>query len=357
MKKTLALLLVIVLAVALFAGCGTTTATPSAAPSASAPASTEPSPSAEPSAAAPATVKTGLAILTSIAKSADAGEKDGLAQADSLIVAVTVGADGKIVSCVIDQAQSKVSFNAKGELVTALDAAFKTKNELGAEYGMGKASGIGKEWNEQAAAFAQYVIGKTADEVKGIAVNEEGKATDADLTASVTVHVTDFIAGVQKAVANAQELGATASDKLSVGTATNIAKSKNAAADAEGLAQIYSTYTAITTSADGVITSCIIDASQSNVNFDTAGKITTDLTVAPQTKNELGDAYGMKKASSIGKEWYEQAAAFAAYVTGKTTSAVAGIAVSEGYAGDTDLKASVTVHITDFLAILAKAAA
>ena len=329
MKKTLALLLAIVFAVALFTGCGTS----------------------------PSTVKTGLAILTSIAKSADAGEKDGVAQADSLIVAVTVSADGKIVSCVIDQAQTKVNFNTKGELVTALDSTFMTKNELGADYGMGKISTIGKEWNEQAAAFAQYVIGKTADEVKGIAVDAEGKATSADLTASVTVHVTDFIAGVQKAVANAQDLGAVSTDKLGVGTATNIEKSQNAAADADGLAQIYSTYTAITTNADGVITSCIVDASQSNVNFDMTGKITTDLTIALQTKNELGGAYGMKKASSIGKEWNEQATAFAAYVTGKTTTDVAGTAVSEGYAGDADLKASVTVHITDFLAIIAKAAA
>ncbi len=352
MKKTLALLLVIVFAVALFAGCGSSTT-----PSASTSASTAPSavPSEEPS-TAPEAVKTGLAIINSVAKSADAGEKDGLAQADSLIVAVTVDSAGVITDCVIDQAQSKVNFSTKGELVTALDAAFQTKNELGTGYGMGKASTIGKEWNEQAAAFAQYVIGKTVDEVKGIAV-AEGYAADADLKASVTVHITDFIAGVEKAVANARELGAVKGDKLSVGTATNIAKSTSAAADAEGLAQIYSTYTTITTNAAGVISSCIIDASQTNVNFDVTGKITTDLTVAPQTKNELGDAYGMKKASTIGKEWNEQAAAFAAYVTGKTGADVAGIAVSEGYAGDADLKASVTVHITDFLAIIAKALA
>ena len=64
---------------------------------------------------------------------------------------------------------------------------------------MAKASSIGKEWNEQAAAFAQYVLGKTVDEVKGIAVNEEGVATDADLTASVTVHIAPFVANIEKA--------------------------------------------------------------------------------------------------------------------------------------------------------------
>lgn len=350
MKKLSALLLVFVLAAALLTGCATTGTTPSASPSAST------APSIQPSAASPAAVKTGLAIITSVAKSTDAGEKDGLAQADSLIVAVTVGADGKIVSCVIDQAQTKVNFSAAGEIITALDSTFKTKNELGTAYGMGKTSGIGKEWNEQAAAFAAYVVGKTADEVKGIAVDAEGKTTATDLTASVTVHVTDFIAGVEKAVANAKDLGAAATDILGVGTVTNIAKSTNVG-EKDGLAQVYSTYTALTKDAAGTITSCIIDASQSNVNFDKTGKITTDITAPAQTKNELGDAYGMKKASSIGKEWNEQAAAFAAYVTGKTVSEVQGIAVAEGLATDTDLIASVTVHITDFQAIIVKAAA
>ena len=54
-----------------------------------------------------------------------------------------------------------------------------------------------------------------------------------------------------------------------------------------------------------------------------------------QTKNQLGDGYGMKQASSIGKEWNEQAAGFCAYVTGKTAAQVAGLAVDEsGKAAD-----------------------
>lgn len=352
MKKILSTLLAALFIVALFTGCGTKTTETSASPSPSASAAT----STEPSASAPATVKTGLAIITSIAKSTDAGEKDGLAQADSLIAAVTVGADGKIVSCVIDAAQTKVNFGTDGVIITPLDTVFKTKNELGTEYGMGKASSIGKEWNEQAAAFAKYVIGKTADEVKGIAVDESKHATGADLKASVTVSIGTFINAVQKAAANAKDLGASATDKLGIGTTTNIAKSKNAGDD-PGLAQVYSTYTALTKDAAGKITSCIIDASQANINFDKTGKITTDITAAVQTKDELGDAYGMKKASSIAKEWNEQAAAFAAYVTGKTVSEVQSIAVTEGKPSGADLTSSVTIHITDFQAIIAKAAA
>ena len=76
---------------------------------------------------------------------------------------------------------------------------FESKNELGEGYGMKKASGIGKEWNEQAAAFAKYITGKTTAEAAGIAINEEGVTTEADLLSSVTIHISDFLELVTKA--------------------------------------------------------------------------------------------------------------------------------------------------------------
>ena len=63
------------------------------------------------------------------------------------------------------------------------------------------------------------------------------------------------------------------------------------------------------------------------MNFDKTGKITTDLTVAPQTKNELKEAYGMKVASGIGLEWYQQAENYAQYALGKTPAELSGLAV------------------------------
>lgn len=301
--------------------------------------------------------KTGLSVTTSTAKSTPVGEEDGLAQVDSTIVAVLVDADGKILDCKIDAAQTKMNFSAEGKLLTDKATTFKSKQELGTEYGMGEASSIGKEWNEQADAFAEYVVGKTVDEVKGIAVDEEGLATDEDLTSSVTIHVGDFIAAVEKAVANAKDLGAASTDKLGLGVTTEMSNSTDATAEEEGLAQAYSMYSVVTTDADGKITSCYVDASQGEVNFDTAGVITSDLTAAVATKQELGDDYGMKKASSIGKEWFEQADAFSAYVAGKTASEVSGIALNEeGLASDADLISSVTVHVSPFITVVEKAA-
>jgi hypothetical protein len=300
-------------------------------------------------------VKTGLAIINSAAKSVDAGDANGVAEADSIVVAVTVDDAGKIVNCAIDQAQTKIEFSKDGKIVTPLDTIFVGKQEMGAGYGMAKASSIGKEWGEQATAFADYAKGKTVDELKGIAVNEEGVPTGDDIKSSVTIHVTEFIDGIEKAVANAQSAGASADDRLGIGVVTNIARSTDAG-DKDGVAEAYSYYTASTFNADGVITSCLIDASITDVTFSKEGKITSDINAEIKTKDELGEAYGMKKASAIGKEWNEQAAAFAKYVVGKTVDEVKGIAIdADGVPTDTDLKASVTVHITDFTTIIEKA--
>ncbi len=366
MKKTLSLLLSLVLVISMLTACGSknNAEQPAEAPATAdveateAPATDDAAVATDDAAATEGAAKTGLSISTSVAKSTPAGEEDGLAEVYSTVVAVLVGQDGKIIDCKIDAAQSKINFSAEGKLVTDIATTFKSKQELKDEYGMKKASGIGKEWYEQANAFADYVVGKTVEEVKGIAVNEEGVATDADLTASVTVHVGDFIAGVEKAVTTAQDLGASATDKLGLGIATDMSKSADATADAEGVAQAYSFYTAVTTGADGKITSCFVDASQGTVNFDTKGVISTDLAATQPSKQELKEGYGMKKASAIGKEWYEQANAFATYVTGKTIDEVKGIAVSdEGLAADADLVSSVTVHIGPFIAVVDKAVA
>lgn len=355
MKKVFALLMVAALSVSTLAGCGSQSTTSSAAPASQAAAS---SAEAASTAAAAGTVKTGLAVITSIASSTDVKDGKGLAEADSTVVAVAVDKDGKIVKCIIDAVQTKVNFSDTGKLTTPLDTAVKSKQELGAEYGMGKASGIKKEWNEQADAFAKYVTGKTADEVKGIAVDAEGKSADKELTASVTIHIGDFMNAVQKAVANAQDNGAKADDKMGLGITSTIAKSTDAG-EKDGVAETDSYFTVTTTGADGKITSCIIDAVQPKVSFSKAGKITTaDLKAEVKTKNELGEAYGMKKASKIGKEWNEQAAAFAKYVVGKTAAEVKGIAVNEkGDATDKELTASVTISIGDFMKIIDKAVA
>lgn len=328
MKKIITLVLSVVLVMSLFTACGKTEE-----------------------------VKTGLAVIPAASdKSKDAGEEDGLAQVDATAVAVLVDSKGVIRNCAIDVVQTKINFNAAGEITTDLAATYDSKQVLGDAYGMRGASPIGKEWNEQANALAEYVTGKTLADVKGIAI-DGGYPAEEDLTSSVTMNIAAIISGIEKAVNNAQDLGAAADDKLGLGIVSNLGKSKNASAEGDGLAQAYNHYGVVTLDKDGKITSSIIDASQGNVNFSVEGKITSDLAAEIKTKNELGEAYGMKGASPIGKEWNEQAKAFADYITGKTIADVKGIALDGGKATDADLTSSVTVTINDHIGAIDRAGA
>lgn len=356
MKKLISAALSLVMLLALVTGCTRqVVVVVSPAPDQAPVESTSPAAPIE-SAAPAGAVKTGLSMVTGVSSSKDAAaDANGTAQTDIALVAVTVDDNGVITDCVIDAIQAKIAFSNEGRIVTDLATEFASKNELGEAYGMKKASSIGKEWSEQAAAMAEYAVGKTVAELKGIAVNEKGAPSDADLASSVTLYIGSFVSGIEAAVNNAQHLGAQAGDKLALTSVTTMAKSKDAG-EKDGQAQAYATVAAVTLNGD-TVTSCYIDAVQANVNFDAKGVITTDLTAPVASKNELGEAYGMKKVSAIGKEWNEQAAGFAAYVTGKTVGEVAGIAVSEsGAPADADLAASVTVGIGDFQALIEKAA-
>lgn len=302
-------------------------------------------------------VKTGFGVGFSNYNSRDVDEDmDGKVDTQAYAAAVTVDKDGKVVKCTIDAMMSQFAFNEE-EILTGPETVFKTKNELGDDYGMRKASPIGKEWFEQAAAFAEYCVGKTADEIKNIAVSDDGKATDKDLTSSVTVPVKGYQDPVLMAIANAQDLGAQATDKLGlgiVGTGEQTVVKEDDGAPATAVA--YNHYCVLTLDADGKITSCIFDASQGKFKVED-GKITTDLMAEIKTKNALGDDYGMRKASPIKKEWNEQAEAFAKYVTGKKVDEVGGMSLKEGAPDVADLSSSCTMHVVDLIGAVNKAAA
>lgn len=153
---------------------------------------------------ASASVKTGVGVVTSTMKSkAATAEAAGTAQVDSVIAAVTVDQDGKILAVDIDSAQTKVGFDAAGQLAAEGSSDVPTKTDLGDEYGMKKASGIGREWHEQITELEKWLVGKTAADVSGMAI-ADGKATDADLTSKVTITVTDYQKAVLEAIANAK---------------------------------------------------------------------------------------------------------------------------------------------------------
>ena len=365
MKKAIALVMAACLAFSLVACGGASSTATSTSTASSTAASSEAASSEAASSEAAATeagVKTGMAIVSSTdsTKSADA-DGDGLAQVDSTVAAVLVGEDGKIISCKLDVAQNKVAVKADGSFDTT--ATFKSKQELKEEYNMKGASPIGKEWYEQANAFAEYVVGMTAEEVRAIETNPDAHngPVDADIAASCTMGVTDFIEAIAQATENAQVLGASAEDTLSLGLSTEFSSSAVQPADneGEGLVQTDTTYAAVTTDADGKITSSIWDCTQAKFTTTEEGAVAAkDETIVPkQTQKE---AYGMTAASPIGKEWFEQANAYAAWLVGKTAADVAAVETdAEGHNGptDADIAASCTMDVREFNNAVAKALA
>ena len=368
--KKFTLLITLLLTAALLAGCAGTPVIyytdctcpveahqEAAAPAA--PAATEAAPVAtEAAPAVEGALKTGLALVAGIGDSKSAtAEENGEGKYDVTMVAVLVDEEGIIRDCIIDGIATSVKFDASGVITTDLTVAPQTKNELGENYGMVAWGGAIAEWDAQAAALASFAVGKTAEELRSGAIDETGKApAGSDLASSATIYLGGYVAAIEKAVANAKHLGAQSGDTLKLAAVNEISDSTSAAADAAGLAQLYTTATALTMNGE-TITSCVIDAVQAKVNFDTTGIVTSDLTAPVQTKNELGENYGMVAWGGAIAEWDAQAAAFASYITGKTAADVAGIAVNEKTAPtDADLTASVTIKIGGFQALIAKAA-
>ncbi len=364
MKKTLSIFLVLILVLAVFVGCAQQT-------------ETEPEPeNGEVGEATSEIAKIGLGHITSIAKSKDLGvDEEGnevlpVGQVDTVIAAVAFDQDGRVVKVAIDNAQTKVEFNKDLTLKSDPKAEYKTKVELGDEYGMRKASSIDKEWYQQAEALGDWMVGKTVDEIKAMKVKQRDEAHPAvpdvpELTSLVTITVEDYIAAVEEAYNNAIDVEAGA-ETLGLGTKISIAKSTGLGTDAEGkevlpLAQVDTVIVATAFDGDGKVAGTIIDNAQTKIQFDKEGKVTSDRNAEYKTKVELGDEYGMIKASSINKEWYQQAQALGDWMVGKTVDEIKAMKVKqrdEAHPAVPDvpeLTSLVTITVQDYIAAVEEA--
>ena len=288
-----------------------------------------------------------------------ASSKEGNAQVDATVAAVVLDAEGKIVACRVDCAQSKMDVT-DGAVDTAKQ--FKTKMELGPDYGMTVASPIGAEWDAQAKAFEEFVVGLTGAEVAALETvekNNHNVAVDETLYAGCTMDITAFQAAVEKACNDAWAVTFTA-DEFTLGLAADTSASSSTAAtdDEDGVVKMYSNFGAVVV-ADGKIVAALNDATQPNITIDVFGDI-VDASFKG-TKRELGPDYGMTPASAIGVEWDAQSAAFSAYVVGMTGEDVAALETQEhnGHqiSVDETLLASCSMDITGMMAVIADAVA
>ncbi len=313
--------------------------------------------------------KLGLGVVVSLESSAT-----GNAQVDATAATVVLDKDGKIVLCRIDVAQNKV--NIADGFVT-VPSAFKTKMELGLDYGMSTSpyspdnngDGIVKEWYEQAKAFEAYVVGMTAAQVEALELQEVGghliSTDDALLNAGCTIQITDFIAAVVKACNDDQSASFKSKGGFTLGVGINSYDDGSTDADeVDGTVKVYSDIAASVVEG-GKIVATLNDAIQPTVSFDIAGDITAK--TFKGTKRELKEGYGMSTSpyspdnNGDGKvlEWYVQSAEFSAYVVGMTSAQVEALETQEvgGHLISTDdalLNAGCTIQITGIKAVVAE---
>ena len=173
-----------------------------------------------------------------------------------------------------------------------------------------------------------------------------------------TISVTGFQQALDKAAKNAVEV----KDVTSVGSAILTEVSgKDASAEKSGEAKASSTYGVVALDKDGKVVFTQTDVAQNAVKFTTTGALDGEAKAVP-TKAEKKDEYSMKKASSIGKEWFEQNQAYDEWTVGKTAKEIADMKVTTNEGGktvtaDKDLMTGCTMGVDSLQKVTATAIA
>lgn len=303
---------------------------------------------------------TGLGIVTSTNSSRiNTDTVDGRVQVDSSVATITVDSEGIIVAAVIDAPQTRVYFDEEGNITTDLNSVIQTKGEQGPNYGMLGNSGIDSEWYEQADAFANWLVGQSIADARNIGMTDNNRPEDADLASSVTISISSMVESVERAINNLVPFENDGPIRTGMGIASSIASSRLGTDDVNTRVQVDSAIISLTIDSDNIILAASADHAQSRVEiYDTGQMNPANLSTDVPTKGEQGAGYGMLGNSGIGKEWYEQAEAFAEWMIGRSVDEVLGIAVTEdNRPADADLASSVTISISLFMDALERAVA
>lgn len=277
--------------------------------------------------------KTGLGILTQAEDDARTGSIHTIA------AAVLLDGEGKLADVMLDELEVEISADGKGAVTMPTD--YRTKRQKGDDYPLAAASSLKKGWAEQVDAFADYLTGMTPEQAAMLETDKDGKATDADLLSGCTIKVDAYRDAIAKACTDAQALGAAKGDRVSLGVeAENASSNVTATDDKDVNAEVDMTFVALTLDADGRVTSAIGDMAEPALTVASDGGVTAPDSI--RTKRELGDDYGMRQASGLGKEWYEHSEGFCDYLKGKNASEVAAIPAD---GSDADLAALCTISV------------
>lgn len=279
---------------------------------------------------------TGLGVVTEAAGSDRAGKITTAA------AAVVLDADGKLADVMLDELELSVSGGSTGSVTTPEDV--RSKRTKGEDYPLAAASSLGKGWAEQADWFADYLTGRTPDEVKKLKTDENGKPQDADLVSGCTIAVDRYRDAVVRACEQAKALGAAQGDRVTLRLiAADLPQDLAATDDQDAHVRADITLATLTVDSDGRVTSAIGDMTQPQLTVSADGTVSGP-EESVYTKNEQGDKYGMREASALHKEWYEHAEGYCSTLKGKT---MAEIAAQPTDGSDADLKALCTISVAD----------
>lgn len=275
--------------------------------------------------------KVGYGMITSV------GDKGEAKQINTTMATVALDSKGKISYVNLDVAQQD----------TNKDTMLKTKVERKEDYGMKDTSakaGIGKELYEQVDFLEKHLIGKTADEVKGIETFEKNAdhpkvpKEGTDLATGCTIDIGAFQEAIAKAFDNMADVKA---DKIGAGETISVDAKKG---------QVDNTVASVALDSKGKIVWSNIDVQQTK----SADEV--------RSKMELKEGYNMKDASGIKKEFYEQVDFLKTKLIGLDAAGVAGIETYEKNASHpkvpkegTDIATGCTIDIGAFQEALAEA--
>ena len=214
------------------------------------------------------------------------------------VLALVIDADGKIVAARFDCAE--VTPSLVDGAIANVDSVI-TKVEKGDGY-TGMAAG---SWADQAKAFEDYLIGKTAAEVADMDTADKTLIAGCTMSSSKAT----FKALVAKAFASTLKVEFKAAGDITVGAAisTKISGGK-VSSDFAGVVL-----------AGGKVAATMIDSCEQKFT------VTDGAIVAPATpavsKNDQGESYSDMPAGA----WYKQAQAFANSTVGKTVAELANL--------------------------------
>ena len=317
MKKLLSLLMVMLLTLSLFVGCGDEPVTPEAP--------TEKDYS----------LAMGVVVSPALATS----------KVTATVASIVTDADGKIVLCKFDC----VDYSAWNKTAGAINTtAPQSKLEQGDAYDSYMPMEAGR-WYQQAGELEAYVVGKTQAEVAATALNADGKVTDTDLYASCSIAVTDLLGAVDNAFKSEHKVSfkSTATAFTAgisvVGSVKDTSKEATDETPASTNAK-YSVTFAGAVLADGKVVASILDTAEPELIGITADG--AESLSYKGSKREQGDAYDAWQPMAAGR-WYSQADAYSASAVGLTAQNIDSLK-TEGVAG-------CTITVTDYKAAIEKA--